>query len=298
MTPSVQVLLSSYNGEQYIYQQIESIYAQKNVDTHLLIRDDGSTDDTVNLLKKYQDKENTKIIKGYNCGSTKSFFELINNADSRYSYFALSDQDDVWDDDKLSIAIRSIEKYKNAPAIYSGNTRLVDSNLNLIKEEDDNPVCTLGSALVKNYATGCTIVFNNKLLQLLQYKLPNNIKNHDWWINLVALANNGVSVYDKTSHMCYRQHGNNVIGAPTSPIRKWKSRLKKFLSDESYHRDVFAADLLDIYGDNINTLNKQILLDMKNAKKNKMQVLKDRNLKTSSLSTDVSFSLLVLFNKV
>ena len=90
--------------------------------------------------------------------------KISSNAD----YYAFCDQDDVWDSDKLISAISKIECYDNIPAIYSSNTKLVDSNLNFIKKEDKNPVTTLGSAIIKNYATGCTVVFNKKLMDLLK----------------------------------------------------------------------------------------------------------------------------------
>ena len=136
----VQVLLSTYNGEKYLKEQLDSIIAQKGVDVHILARDDGSKDDTIKILEGY---ENIDIIKGSNIGVCKSFFELINKS-GEYDYYSFADQDDVWDCDKLVIAINKLEKCNSKPAVYASNTRLVDANLTFLKCEDDNPKTTLG----------------------------------------------------------------------------------------------------------------------------------------------------------
>ena len=121
----VQVLLSAYNGEKYIQEQIDSILNQSNVEVSLLIRNDGSTDDTRKILDS-QSTQNIKCINDKNIGLVRSFVELINQADEA-EYYAFSDQDDVWDNDKLCSAISMLEDYKNMPAVYSSNARLVDS---------------------------------------------------------------------------------------------------------------------------------------------------------------------------
>ena len=105
----IAVLMSTYNGEKYIEQQIKSILAQENVDVTLYIRDDGSFDNTVYCIKKFQDK-NINIIIGDNKGPCNSFLELVNLVDDTYDYYAFSDQDDVWLPQKLKKSIDLIEK--------------------------------------------------------------------------------------------------------------------------------------------------------------------------------------------
>ncbi|WP_276834352.1 glycosyltransferase, partial [Massilicoli timonensis] len=102
------VLLSAYNGEKYISAQIESILYQKTEhQVDLLIRDDGSNDDTLNILQEYETKypDRIKVVEGENIGYNKSFFWLIQEANG-YDYYSLSDQDDVWLDNKLDIAVK------------------------------------------------------------------------------------------------------------------------------------------------------------------------------------------------
>ena len=110
MMKTVQILLSSYNGDKYINRQIDSILCQKDVEVHLLIRDDGSTDQTRQIIKKYEKKYpfNIKVVLGENIGWKKSFFTLLKLAGD-YDYYAFADQDDYWYEDKEISAIDVME---------------------------------------------------------------------------------------------------------------------------------------------------------------------------------------------
>lgn len=295
MRTTITILLSSYNGEKYIKEQIDSILQQKDVELNILIRDDGSKDNTIHIIEAYRTKTIT-LIKGENVGFTRSFFELIKQAPES-SYYAFSDQDDVWDSDKLSIAINHIRRFSTIPAIYSSNTRLVDSNLKFIENENLNPMTTLGSALVKNYATGCTIVFNQSLMNLLKKSVDIEVPYHDWWANLVALSVGGVSVYDIEPHISYRQHDGNVVGAATSKVQKWKSRLHKF-NDSRYHREHMASELLRLYGMSIPEENKYELKLLKHPYTNKVKIIKNKDIKTGNRVDDLAFILMLLSNRI
>lgn len=288
------MLMSTYNGELYIDEQIQSILSQKDVDLNLLIRDDASKDNTIEKIKKYTTRDNVSFYNGKNIGATRSFFDLMNHA-GEYEYYCLSDQDDVWDDDKVITAVNKLLPYSDQPALYSSNTRLVDSNLNVIKNEDKSPKCTLGSAIVKNYCTGCTVVFNSELIKLLKEKTPDDVQCHDWWINLVTLANDGVSIFDEEPHISYRQHGNNVTGSATSFVSKWKFRLKKF-REPGYRRDKMARDLLTLYP-RISKDNITLLKMMENPSKNLLQIIRSPELTTGDLTIDALFRFLVASNK-
>lgn len=292
--PKVQVLLSYYNGSRYIDEQVKSILEQEGVDVFLMIRDDGSTKKEYQYIaNRYS--ENVKVIRGENQGSTNSFLSLIDMSDS-VEYYSLSDQDDVWDSDKLEKAIDALEKY-DCPALYCSNTRLVSAELEVIKIENDNPRTTLGSAIVKDYATGCTVVFNKRLRDLLIGKRPNNIPTHDWWINLVCLSCGGVSTYDITPHMSYRQHGKNVVGAPTTFLNKWSRRWNTFMG-KPYQRDNMCAELLRLYPTQISEDNKIILNIIANYQNKKGSLLWDKSIKTGNLSVDTLFHICCLFNKI
>lgn len=254
---NVQVLMSTYNGGEYLKEQIDSIISQIGVEVHILVRDDGSKDETLEILKQYK---NIEIIEAQNVGATRSFLELITIAGD-YDFYAFADQDDIWDTDKLEIAVEALEQFR-VPAIYSGNTRLVDGNLNFIKDETLKPITTLGSALVKNYVTGCTAVFNSDLMKYLKMYSPIHVPFHDWWVNLVCLSIGGVSIYDSEPHMNYRQHGNNVVSGNESAWKKWISRLKKV--NKPYHRDLMAQEIINAYKVYISPRDMEILNAMMN----------------------------------
>lgn len=244
--------MSTYNGERYIRDQIDSIMSQQDVAVYLLVRDDGSKDRTVEILSQYK---NVEIVKAQNVGVTRSFLDLIKRAGD-YDFYAFADQDDVWDDNKLTVAVEKLAQY-DCPAIYSGNTRLVDGDLNFIKDETLKPITTLGSAIVKNYVTGCTTVFNAELMKYLKKYSPQFAPFHDWWANLVCLSVGGVSVYDYEPHMSYRQHGNNVVSGNDNTWKKWMSRFKKF--NKPYHRDLMAKEIMKVYSDSISIDRKTLL---------------------------------------
>lgn len=292
--PNIMVLMSSYNGEKYIKEQIESILAQQGVQVSILLRDDESKDRTIQIVNELNSNR-VQIVCGNNVGATNSFFELVEMC-GKSEYYAFSDQDDLWDDDKLKIAINAIGKI-NGPAVYSSNTRLVDKNLKLIKEEAKHPNTTLASALMKDYATGCTIVFNSALMDILKSAIPKYAANHDWWVNLVVLSIGGVSIFDKEPHMSYRQHGNNVVGAPVSFLGKWKSRLYKF-NNQLYRRDAMANELLELLDGKITADNRKVLNTFSNYKKNKLKILFNSNFKTGNKIDDFLFFVTVITNRI
>ena len=258
----VEVLMSTYNGNKFIETQMESIISQ-SLSTHITVRDDGSTDNTRDIIAKY---DCVSVIVGENIGATESFFELIQIAPEN-DYYAFSDQDDRWDINKLEVAIDELKEYSNIPAIYSGNTRLVDKELKFIRDEKLCPLTTLGSAIVKNYATGCTVVFNKRLMHELKKYRPINVPYHDWWTNLLCLSVGGISIYDVHPHMDYRQHENNVVSGNDNSIKKWSSRLKRF--NNPYRRDLMAEQILNVYRDEISDKNKEILNSVIAGKNNK-----------------------------
>lgn len=106
MKQNILVLMSTFNGEKFIREQIESILAQENVNIKLLVRDDGSTDKTLDILNEYKNKGKLNYYIGKNLGPQLSFMHLLQNA-PYCEYYAFADQDDVWLKDKLSTAIKN-----------------------------------------------------------------------------------------------------------------------------------------------------------------------------------------------
>lgn len=247
----VQVLMSSYNGEKYIAQQIESILRQKHVHVDLLVRDDGSRDSTWNILNKYSaEYQNVHAYAGENIGTQKSFFHLLTHADLQMDYYAFSDQDDVWHSQKLYRAVQILEsKAGHQPLLYSGNVICASENLKL-RKHNYCPVRrqpSFGNALVENICRGCTEVFNKNLFELVRTHPPRCAILHDWWLYMSASCF-GEVYFDDKAYILYRQHGGNQVGMPDTLWKRWKHRL---LNIESLRGmlSVQAEDFTYVYKD-------------------------------------------------
>lgn len=262
---SVLVLMSTYNGERYLRQQVESVLAQKGVEVALLIRDDGSTDSTLEILNEIKHEYSTiTVVTGPNCRSAASFMELVYEASRSYSnfdYYAFCDQDDVWCEDKLISAVRKLDEFPNSTSIlYLGAYQMVDSHLNKIETPIRVPLLGVKSAIASNAATGCTMVFNKQLLSLVAARKPKDFIMHDYWVYMVCLISGGHVVYDPVPHILYRQHGHNVIGGlGDSFCRRWITRIHKLFSPGDRYKSKLASQLLLCYSDIMSTEDKVFL---------------------------------------
>lgn len=225
------VMMSTYNGEKYIYPQIESIMNQKtNADIVLRIRDDGSKDNTCieieRIMRRYPGK--IELIRGENKGYNGSFFELINGA-SEYDYYSISDQDDIWLEDKLQMAINYMENGDNSiPLLYASTSYLVGDDLKPYgttrKKERE---FTLYNTIIQNICPGHTQVFNNALLSKIQGALDTSrIYVYDSWICNIAMLY-GKILYDNNSYTYYRQHRDNQFGARKGSMGQLLASVKR-----------------------------------------------------------------------
>ncbi|MDQ9170126.1 glycosyltransferase family 2 protein [Oxalobacteraceae bacterium R-40] len=243
------VLLSTWNGQRYVKQQINSILRQtvEGGIVELLIRDDGSQDDTVKIIKKIDDKR-IRVIKGKNLGVRGSFFALLTEvAASNADYVAFADQDDIWLPGKLQRAVNQLRK-ANEAALYCSALNLVDDNLHPLGKYRFQDAPAFEGAFLANCATGCTCVINHELLSLLKASPNlNNILMHDWWLYLVA-SSFGKVIYDEESHIYYRQHANNQVGMRTG-VKSLIFRTKQNLQRKPYpSRMTQAKEFLACYG--------------------------------------------------
>ena len=247
----IQVLMSTYNGEKYLKEQIESILNQKGVKVSLLIRDDGSKDNTVLILEQYsKTNENVQYYKGSNIGVQQSFFDLLDHADRDHDYFAFADQDDFWLSEKLKRAIDVLEQKnkENCPILYGSMVIYASEDL---KDRQAVPyknrrAVTFGNALAENIFMGCTEVFNRNLLALAAEHTPNKSVWHDWWLYLTASCF-GQAVYDEEAYILYRQHGSNQLGMQNSWTARWKNRIEHF-RQLKYSLSRQAQVFIDSYG--------------------------------------------------
>lgn len=251
------VLMSTYNGEKFLAEQIDSILAQRDVKVYLLVRDDGSSDKTCEILEKYCGQEKLSWYSGKNLGVAKSFWDLLKKAPES-EYYAFSDQDDIWEINKLICAVRQIKKSNmERPVLYFSNKTLVDTECKPLYRKDERVRgVTLNYSFLKGFASGCTMVFNKSLYyELIRYE-PQVMTMHDSWILKVAGAV-GTVMYDKTPHILYRQHGNNTVGNQTR-IKHFKRHIRNI----TYYRydnmrSIMARQLLDYYGHQMKPRDKK-----------------------------------------
>ena len=250
----VAVLMSTYNGEKYVVDQMDSIRAQKGVGIDLYIRDDGSSDRTLDTLEEYAKKySNIFIQKGDNIGVGNSFMSLVYAVRSNYDYFAFADQDDIWLEAKVQTAIHSIEK-TTSPALYVSNQTLVDKDLEVLGSRFSSaPSTEFRQILCQNKVSGCTMVWNRCLQDLLsdparrpsKQLLANRI--HDVWVAMTA-AVTGEIIYDSDSYILYRQHQDNVVGVKkTNIIRQWMRKIVNI--EEQNGRSKLAKETVKAFED-------------------------------------------------
>jgi glycosyltransferase involved in cell wall biosynthesis len=222
----ITILMASYNGDQYIGEQIESILRQTETDWKLVIQDDCSSDATYQIACRYAAKYPEKIAvfrRAENSGSAeKNFFSMIAYADSDYIMF--SDDDDVWLPDKVEKCMEIMRKTEQAngtdkPVLVHSDLMVVDENLNILsrsmfqRQNLDAKRCQLHNILVQNIVTGCTMAVNRPLVRIAaKAGTPKNAIMHDWWFALIAAAFGTIAFVD-TPTVLYRQHGKNAVGA-------------------------------------------------------------------------------------
>ncbi len=252
----VAILMSTYNGEKYLGEQIESIENQTYKNITLIIRDDESTDSTLNIVKEKKNKySNIFLERGKNLGPAKSFISILKSSDKYgdFDYYAFADQDDFWLKDKILMAVKKLDDLNNnEPNLYFSDTILVDkklkklNNIRKIKIEKITPL----NAMIENIATGCTIVFNKKLKEYLEQVEINDMfdgfMHDDLAYKLASLTGN--IIYDENSYIYYRQHENNVIGNSSNYLDKFKKR-KKVLKKNVRLRSRIAKYILDKYNE-------------------------------------------------
>lgn len=247
--PQVDILLATFNGECFLGEQIESILGQEYANYKLIVRDDGSSDGTMAIIRNYIERFPGKISllddSMGNVGSSGNFLRLI--ASSTADYVMLSDQDDVWLPGKVSMTMRAMRENEEKhgrlmPILVHTDLKVANGELSVIadsfwKYQKLSPHCDgINRLLVQNVVTGCTVMINRKLVDLVRPDSTGMIE-HDWWLALIA-ASFGKIAFVPEASMLYRQHGKNAVGAVKwSPV----SMLRKFFVDEN--KNVIIANL-------------------------------------------------------
>lgn len=220
----VNILMATYNGEKFLAQQIKSIQKQTFKEWNLLIRDDGSSDKTCDIIRNFTAKDSRiRFInenEHHNLGVIKSFFMLVNYEVADFYFF--SDQDDVWLPEKLSVSLEAAKhKASDVPLLVYTDLKVVNQELNILQDsmiraQSHHANTTLLPELTENTVTGGTMMINHALAE--KWFTPNDILMHDWFLALLA-ASLGEIIYLDLPTQLYRQHDNNVLGARTMDKR-------------------------------------------------------------------------------
>ena len=302
---TVCVLLSTYNGEKYLKEQLNSLLWQENVGLKIFIRDDGSKDSTLQILDEYSKKDSRiTYFVGDNIGPAQSFFDLIIKSPDA-DYYAFCDQDDVWDKDKLEIAIDFLEKEDDSkPNMYYSNLRIVDQNLQYYRLSHSTPSVQNNkySVLTEDMATGCTVVFNKTAANFVRSGSPKYCSMHDTWIYMICKFF-GKTIYDFDAHISYRQHENNVVGTYLGKKTKeiYVARIKRLFNRELQPRYNNACNFYKTFGDILESKDKEKVLKVVNYKKsllNKFSLLFDKEIYASSRNRELRYKLLIILGIV
>lgn len=256
----VAVLLSVYNGRKFLKEQLDSILNQTYKNIEIYVRDDGSTDTSLDLLKEYEKDEKIRLISGENKGFINSFFTLLKKADGA-DYYAWCDQDDIWIPQKIEWAVKRLEQEeKSIPLLYFTNYDYYDENMNFQKHSD---LCKRGpsfcNSLMDCITLGFNSVFNAQARIIMVKNIPKYSCGHDWWTYMVCAAF-GKVIYDSRYTVYYRRLQQSVSpgGKDFWKMQVW--RFKKFFLN-GYFKKIKKQlwEFSQIYQDDLDPENRKLM---------------------------------------
>lgn len=260
----ITILMAVYNGEMYLKEQLESISRQTYSQWRLIARDDGSSDNSVNILEEFAKSVPNEVTVYVNypaCGCAKDNFARLLNDAAESEYIMFADQDDVWKEDKLKTSMDKMHKLEEehgikTPLLVHSDLEVVNENMEVIAESmfaysNIRQEATLGQLLLQNNVTGCTMLFNNVICNaVIPYITDKSVIMHDYFIALYA------KVFGKTAFIDmplvrYRQHTSNSVGAKSgkNPVYLFKRLME---GRDAYKEEVMASTaqawyFMDVY---------------------------------------------------
>lgn len=256
--PKIAILLATFNGEKYLSEQIDSILKQKDVLIEIYISDDASIDSTKKLIESFVGKYSNIIFLNQHRigGPAKNFYNLIKQVDTgKYDFFALSDQDDIWPEYKLSRAIETLEK--NSASAYSSDVIAVSEDNQFKKIIKKSQSQKKYDHIFETPGPGCSFVFNKKFFKFLQENLDSEcceFPYHDWMIYALARQNQFQWIIDDAPNLFYRQHDSNFMGANYGFLSRLK-RVNRILFGEYYKELIQIYKIINKNNKRLNFLN-------------------------------------------
>lgn len=291
----VSVLMSTYNGERYLREQLDSILTQRDIELSIHIRDDGSTDNTVSIIKEYsKNHNNIYLVTGDNIGYKRSFMELVYSV-GESDFYAFSDQDDVWDERKLIVMTDKLKRHVGIPALCYSEVTFLDEELHSIVggHQKQGAPPTKMKNLFQTFSQGSAMVFNHELMKLVKmYRIKQDL-SHDFWIPLLCNFL-GVFVYVDEPYTKYRKHNDAV----TVQDRKhyWKKLMDGFLKGE--HVENPAMELIEGYGELLSAEDKELLNKISSYNKNVLSVVRNSSIGRNTIKGTVLLKLAFLTGRV
>lgn len=288
---NIAILMSTYNGAQFIKEQLNSVINQEYTEWQLFIRDDGSSDATINIVLDYLDKDKRiNLIDSsnpQNIGVKKSFLKLLNLVDSDIYMFC--DQDDIWLPTKIGDTLQkfqNIESSTKQPTLVHTDLTVVDYKGKVIIEnlKRKNINDDFQRLILSNDVTGCTVMINKALRNICLADKTDFFVMHDWWLALIASSLGNIGYLTKST-IFYRQHGSNEMGANynlKSQIRRLKNNKQNIINSLKQ-----AEYFCERYGNKLTLINYKFLQALINIKKmnitKKLLIIKNYKFRHNSI---------------
>lgn len=304
---TVAILLGTFDGRRHLSEQLDSFAAQTHAEWAVWASDDGSTDDTLAILARYRAQwgpGRLSILWGPRKGFAANFLSLTCHPDIQADHYAYSDQDDIWEPDKLARAITWLRTVPaEVPALYCSRTRLVDADNH---EIGLSPLFakppSFANALMQNIGGGNTMVFNDAARALLRQAGDRvEVVTHDWWAYLAVTACGGRVFYDPHPSVRYRQHPHNLIGMNSH----WRARLRRMrgVAQGQLKRwndcNIAALQALDA---NITPENKRVLEGFARSRAqplvSRLMQLKRSGVRRQSFGSNITLFIAAMFGKI
>ena len=269
----ITVLMATFNGEKYLSEQLDSLLNQTRQPDRILIQDDASTDSTVEILNRYQQAHPDLITVVFNPsnqgGSARNFMSMM--ACERGDYLMLCDQDDVWLPTKIELSYAKMTEMEtrwgvSTPCLMHTDLTVVNDHLEPTGDSfrartfADYARTTLRDQIIQNTTTGCTIMYNRALADLITY-IPIHMVMHDWWISLIASAFGHIDHVDECT-VFYRQHDTNQIGV--ADMRTLKYKMSRLINPSQVRTDIAktypqAKEFLHCFADQLQSAHVHLL---------------------------------------
>jgi glycosyltransferase involved in cell wall biosynthesis len=248
----IAILLCTFNGEQHLQAQLDSIAAQSHTGWALWISDDGSTDGTLALIQAFIEQHpalQVNVVHGPRQGFAANYMSLVQHDAIQADYFAFSDQDDIWLPQRLQASVEGLHACGARPALYCARTQYINASGQVAGESRMPPAaCTFAHALAQNVCGGNTMLFNPAARALMRLVPPATVVAHDWLAYLLVTAAGGTVVFDPSIHVQYRQHPGNAMGENRSVAARWHRLKRLYLGDLRRWTDMNLAALAHVQG--------------------------------------------------